>query len=213
MNKFLDGKVAVTKFVNDSVISSFRAKIRDEILSKIYNRAFPLNLDKLGCVSKAYFYKVFAQVVKDDVLKDFNMQSYLYDFANWLFIDMRDYDYVSLHEWSMNILINGEYGTERKMIIDQDIYLISGTTFFNNTFFKNNIGCNVYNAIKAFAELTYPDEKVMKALYDAVEKYSLSATVEFENKPYECLKEDYTDQESFRHWLCPGRISSNLQKE
>ena len=184
MNKFLDAKVAITKFVKSSVISVEQTKIRNEILRKICDRISPLSMDGMGCVTKAYFYKVFVQVVKNDVLKDFNMQNYLYAFANHLFVNMKDYDYVSLHDWSLNIVIDGEYGTERKTIIDKDIYLISGTEFFNNAYCGSISGCYIYHAIKAFAELTYPDVTIMEVLYDALEKYKLSTEVELENKPY-----------------------------
>ena len=148
-------------------------------------------LDGCGCVSKGYFYQQFAGIIRNtfESLYDGHKISILcQNFGDWLFIDMKDLTDITLHVWKMNALVKAEYDISRVCILEDNIDLISDTTFFDNVYFKNALGGTLSGAVSEFVPYAdKSDRSVMNTLhtlYNAIELYGPDTKVEFVHEPY-----------------------------
>ena len=148
-------------------------------------------LDGYGCVTKGYFYQQFVGIIRKvfgSLYGDIKVSTLCQKFGDWLFIGMKDFTHVTLHIWKMNALVKKEYDIERVCILEDNIDLISGTAFFNNTFFKNALGGTLIGAVSEFVPYANKrDGTVMNtlhALYNAIELYGVDTKVEFVHEPY-----------------------------
>lgn len=88
-------------------------------------------------VSKCFFY---AQVRK--ALKEYFGVKIAEDYINMvgdvLFIELYDYDYISMVKWDVSIISCNKTVTY-KTVKDVPVYLISGTSVFENIFYRNKV--------------------------------------------------------------------------
>lgn len=148
-------------------------------------------LDGYGCVSKGYFYQQFAGIIRKvfgSLYGDIKVSILCQKFGDWLFIGMKDFTHVTLHIWKMNALVKEEYDTSRVCILEDNIDLISGTTFFDNVFFKNALDGTISGAVSEF--VPYADKRngavmdTLHTLYKAIEQYGANTRVEFNHESY-----------------------------
>lgn len=148
-------------------------------------------LDGYGCVTKGYFYQQFAGIIRkvfDSLYGDIKVSILCQKFGDWLFIGMKDFTHVTLHIWKMNALVKKEYDIERVCILEDNIDLISGTTFFDNVFFKYALNGTISGAVSEF--VPYADKRngavmdTLHTLYKAIEQYGANTRVEFNHESY-----------------------------
>ena len=148
-------------------------------------------LDGYGCVSKGYFYQQFAGIVRKvfgSLYGGIEVSILCQKFGDWLFISMKDFTHVTLHVWKMNALVKEAYDTRCVCILEDNIDLISGTTFFDNVFFKNALGGTISGAVSEF--VPYADKRngavmnTLHTLYDVIELYGPDTKVELVHEPY-----------------------------
>ena len=185
--KFLDIGYALAEFhqicrenhcYNESQIREIIYQIRLSDIMKY--------LDGYECVSKGYFYQQFAGIIR----KTFGYKASILcqKFGDWLFISMKDFTHVTLHVWKMNALVKKQYDIARICILEDNIDLISGTTFFNNAFFVDGLGGTLTDAISEF--VPYANKRdgtvmdTLHTLYHAIELYGVDTKVELVHEPY-----------------------------
>ena len=148
-------------------------------------------LDGYGCVSKGYFYQQFAGIVRKvfgSLYGSIKVSILCQKFGDWLFISMKDFTHVTLHVWKMNALVKEVYDTRCVCILEDNIDLISGTTFFDNVFFKNALGGTISDAVSEF--VPYADKRngavmnTLHTLYVVIELYGPDTKVELVHEPY-----------------------------
>lgn len=148
-------------------------------------------LDGYGCVSKGYFYQQFAGIIRKtfgSLYGDIKVSILCKKFGDWLFISMKDFTHVTLHIWKMNALVKEAYDTSRVCILEDNIDLISGTTFFDNVFFKNALDGTISGAVSEF--VPYADKRngavmdTLHTLYKAIEQYGANTRIEFNHESY-----------------------------
>ena len=143
-------------------------------------------LDGYGCVSKGYFYQQFAGIIRKVFGSSYG--DLCQKFGDWLFIGMKDFTHVTLHIWKMNALVKEAYDTSRVCILEDNIDLISGTTFFDNVFFKNALNGTISGAVSEF--VPYANKRngavmnTLHTLYKAIEQYGANTRVEFNHESY-----------------------------
>ena len=88
----------------------------------------------------------------------------------------------------MNALVKEAYDTSRVCILEDNIDLISGTTFFDNVFFKNALNGTISGAVSEF--VPYANKRngavmdTLHTLYKAIEQYGANTRVEFNHESY-----------------------------
>lgn len=148
-------------------------------------------LDGYGCVSKGYFYQQFASIVRKTLGSSYyghKASIVCQKFGDWLFIGMKEFTDVTLHVWKMNALVKEAYDVSRVCILEDNIDLISGSTFFDNVYFKNALGGTLTGAISEFVQYANKrDGSVMNTLhtlYNTIELYGPDTKVEFVHESY-----------------------------
>ena len=144
-------------------------------------------LDMLGSYSKGYFYHEFTKFIRNQFDGNPVSDWICHDFGYWLFIKMKDFANITFHIWRMTITVDGEFGPRKVIVLDNNIDLISDTSFFEKSFFDNEVTCNLELAISTFASVDNKGRDLcstMYALYDAIELYGPFKTVKFEHEEY-----------------------------
>ena len=147
-------------------------------------------LDMLGSYSKGSFYHEFAGFIRNQFDGDPISDRICHDFGDWLFIKMKDFANITFHVWRMTITVDGEFGPRKVVVLDNNIDLISDTSFFEQSFFDNEVTCNLGFAVSTFASVNDNGRDLcptMHALYDAIELYGSLKTVKFEHEEYTFL--------------------------
>lgn len=173
MNKFIDIRM-VMRCINRHLDFEAVSNCIRELLDR--TKYFRNDINQYA-VSKCFFY---AQVRK--ALKKYFGEKIAEDYINTvgdiLFVELCDYDYISMVKWDVSIISCNETVTY-KTVKDVPVYLISGTSVFDNIFYRNkanNFG-DFLNALgKSMNDIRIGN---LYDLYAAFDHCSEDAVVEF----------------------------------
>lgn len=134
MSKFIDIRM-VMRCINrhldfEATISCIRG-----LLDR--TKYFRRDIDQYGTVSKCFFYAQVRKALKS-YFGEKIAEDYLNTIGDVLFIELCDYEYISMVKWDVSIIsYNGgvTYATAK----DVPVYLISDTAVFENIFYRNKI--------------------------------------------------------------------------
>lgn len=132
MNKFVDIRMVMRRI--DRHLDFEASRCIRELLDR--TKYFRNDINQYA-VSKCFFY---AQVRK--ALKEYfgvkTAEDYINMIGDVLFIELYDYDYISMVKWDVSIISCNKTVTY-KTVKDVPVYLISGTSVFENIFYRNKV--------------------------------------------------------------------------